>query len=217
MAAENERQESFFQKAGNVVAATYNAVMRGGEVQAFVRQGFNELGAATKAFPDSIQIDEPGAAFNPLYRDIPSETKNDQPSPSDIGDGITAAPVRTSTLQASQQNTAARGEASSVHGQGGGIQGPEHGVYGPEHGVYGRNNGTPGPQAADQSQPESLPSPDEIGDGKVAQKGNMYWRQQIKEERTGNQDGNAGNDQNEQDRQRSLPEEQQEQGRGRGR
>jgi hypothetical protein len=36
-----------------------------GAVNAFIRQGFKELGAvAGKAFPDSVQIDEPGTAFN---------------------------------------------------------------------------------------------------------------------------------------------------------
>jgi hypothetical protein len=215
--AADQPKDGFIKETSDGLKAAYQNFMRGGEIQAAARQGFNEIGAALKAFPDSIQIDEPGAVFNPLYRDMPSETKADLPSPSDIADGITAAPTKTSTLQAGQQDTAARGEASSVHGQGGGIQGPEHGVYGPEHGVYGRNNGALGLQAADQDKPESLPSPGEIGDGKVAQEGGMYWRQKIKEERMGNQGGNAGNDQNEQYRERSLPEEQQEQGRGRGR
>ncbi len=53
MAEDNEGQEGFFRQAGGVVAAAYHAVMKGGEVQAFFRQGANEIGAALKAFPDS--------------------------------------------------------------------------------------------------------------------------------------------------------------------
>lgn len=75
MAAGSETQD-YLQQAGAVVAAAYNAAMRGGEVQAFIRQGFNELGAATKAFPDSLQIDEPGAVFNPLFSDIASDRRS---------------------------------------------------------------------------------------------------------------------------------------------
>ena len=75
MAQENEGQEGFFQQAGAVVAAVYAAVMKGGEIQAAVRQGFNEIGAALQAFPDSIQVDEPGAVFNPLYSDIAADKR----------------------------------------------------------------------------------------------------------------------------------------------
>ena len=45
------------------------------------RQGANELGAALKAFPDSIQIDEPGTAFNPLYRDMAGDTRSTSKAP----------------------------------------------------------------------------------------------------------------------------------------
>ncbi len=102
MAAGNETQD-YLKQAGAVVAAAYNAAMRGGEVQAFIRQGFNELGAATKAFPDSLQIDEPGTVFNPLYSDIAADKRSHMdgadaapaslPSPGEIGGGKPSASI----------------------------------------------------------------------------------------------------------------------------
>jgi hypothetical protein len=216
VAEDNERQESFFQKAGNLVAAAYNAVMQGGEIQAAGLQGAHELGAALKAFPDAIQVNEPGTVFNPLYRDRQSESSPNLPSPSDIADGMTAAPVQTSTLHASQENTAARGEASSVHGQGGGIQGPEHGVYGPEHGVYGGNMAH-SPQAVDAAKLGALPSPGEIADGTGPVVEKSWQQREMDRRQNNNQDGNADNNQNEQNQSVPMPGQEQDQGRGRGR
>jgi hypothetical protein len=71
MPAENELQERISRAAAAVVRNGY----LGGELQAAFRQGLNELGAALKAFPDSLQVDEPGAAWNPLYRDIPGNNR----------------------------------------------------------------------------------------------------------------------------------------------
>jgi hypothetical protein len=194
MADENERQGGFFKQLRAVVTAIYDAVMRGGEIQAAGRQGINELGAALKAFPESIQIDEPGAVFNPLYRDIPSASNQGLAEPGAIADGIAPAQHK------------------------GGVYGPEHGVFGPEHGVYGRDNGaSAGYWAADDGKDAPLPSPSQIGDGKGPQQESRIWRDRIERERPGDQDGDAGSDQNEQDRQRSLPEEQQDKGRGRSR
>jgi hypothetical protein len=66
--------------AAGVVGKVYDAVMEGGQVQAFFRQGADEIGVALKAFPDSIHVDEPGTVFNPLFRNMPG----DLPSPSQI-------------------------------------------------------------------------------------------------------------------------------------
>jgi hypothetical protein len=71
MAAEHEF-ETFVQ---DVVPAAYGAAMRDGAIDAFLRQGANEIGAALKAFPDAIQVDEPGAVFNPLYSDIAADKR----------------------------------------------------------------------------------------------------------------------------------------------
>lgn len=75
--------------AAGVVANVYNAVKEGGQIQAAGRQGIDELGAALKAFPDAIQMDEPGTAFNPLYRNMEGEP----PSPGVLVVAETAAPL----------------------------------------------------------------------------------------------------------------------------
>jgi hypothetical protein len=240
MAAEDERQGGYLQQAGAAVRAGYNAVMRGGEIQAAFRQGFNELGAALKAFPDSLQVDEPGAVFNPLYRDIPSETKAELPSPGDIAEGNSTSPVQGETLQASRQDVPSPGQIAEGqgqqpvqghghdHGRGGGVYGPEHGVYGSEHGVYGPEKGIYGRDNA-----AAGPTPGEIADGRgqdgpfgrgveVAQAGPTPMPQpepggfveKIINERKGDQDGN---DQGSLERGRVLPDEQMERDKGRGR
>lgn len=68
--AEQSDASRFFQQAASVVVGVYKAVFRDGTVDAALRQGANELGQALKPFPDSIQVDEPGAVFNPMYSDI---------------------------------------------------------------------------------------------------------------------------------------------------
>jgi hypothetical protein len=93
MPAESEVNDQL-KWAGGVVATVYRATTRDGAIDAFLRQGANELGAALKAFPDAIQVDEPGAVFNPLYSDIAADKRaaNDNrpeaasalPSPSEI-------------------------------------------------------------------------------------------------------------------------------------
>jgi hypothetical protein len=115
MAAESELQEHI-EQAVAVGARAYHEVMSGGEIQAAWRQGFNELGAALKAFPDAIQIDEPGAVFNPIYSDIASDMRSHGqaaiegldagtlPSPSEIAmEGAPRGSVHGETQQASQQ------------------------------------------------------------------------------------------------------------------
>jgi hypothetical protein len=82
MAVESERQEKFFDKARDVVASVAGKGYLGGELQAAFRQGFGELGAAFgKAFPDSIQHEEPGTVFNPLYRDMPGNPQSQSTGP----------------------------------------------------------------------------------------------------------------------------------------
>lgn len=96
-AAGETQQGGVLAWAGIVVAATYQGLTRDGAVDAFLRQGANELGAVLgKALPDSVQIDEPGAPFNPLYRDMPSPTgpdvygrKAEARTPSEIADDKT--------------------------------------------------------------------------------------------------------------------------------
>lgn len=99
MAAEAEI-DSYFEKAGQVVSTAYRHVMQGGQVQAAFRQGADEIGMALKAFPDSIQVNEPGAVLSPLYSDIAADKRavlygddntaaaaTELPSPSEIAEG----------------------------------------------------------------------------------------------------------------------------------
>jgi len=176
MATESERND-YFNRA-------YHQVMRGGEIQAFVRQGFNELGAALKAFPDSIQVDQPGQVFNPIYHDMVEDRKSHDDA---IGSRPEAVERTTTPLPSPGEIAGDRVMAStqqqqgSVHGRtDGGIQGPERGVYGPEHGVYGRDNGT---QAA-ASATGKTPTPGEIADGKdmggQQDRGNVHGQEAAK-------------------------------------
>jgi hypothetical protein len=107
VAEENERQEGFFRQAAAAVSATYNAVMKGGELQAAFRQGFNEIGEALKAFPDALHVDEPGQVFNPLYSDIaadkraraqePEPTASRLPTPGELARGRSSGSVYSDT------------------------------------------------------------------------------------------------------------------------
>ena len=90
-AAKKKEEKGPLEWLGDKIVAGYNAAMRGGELQAAFRQGFNELGTALKTFPDSLQVDEPGAVLKPLYRDIPSEST--PPSPSEIAEDKSLAPT----------------------------------------------------------------------------------------------------------------------------
>jgi hypothetical protein len=92
--ATSKANEGFLQQAAGIVASTYQAVMKDGTIAAAGRQGADELGAALKAFPDSIQMQESGTIFNPTQGEIadarqadevlPSMEKPRLPSPSEI-------------------------------------------------------------------------------------------------------------------------------------
>ncbi|QJW98440.1 hypothetical protein [Frigoriglobus tundricola] len=47
-----------------------------GAGMAALRQGGKELGAALKAFPESISIDEPGTALNPTQGEIAESNRS---------------------------------------------------------------------------------------------------------------------------------------------
>jgi len=110
MATEQERQPGFLERAMDAVRAyfTPGPNFLGGEVQAAVRQGFNEIGAALRAFPESIQVEEPGAAFNPLYRDMPG-------NPHAHGAGPVQAESARATLPSPSEIAYGKGPAT-VHG-----------------------------------------------------------------------------------------------------
>jgi len=129
VAEDNEGQEGFFRQAGAVVSAAYHAAMKGGELQAFFRQGANEIGAALKAFPDSLQVDEPGQVFNPLYSDIAADKRAHHEAPEPMAGGSVYGDRESSARQplpsagevASEQHQPEQDqgqERGNVHGRG---------------------------------------------------------------------------------------------------
>lgn len=92
---------------GSLIGGLYNAVMRGGEIQAAFRMGIDEIGQALKAFPDSVQARaEPGGLFEPLHSDISAARdqygpRDSLPSPGDIANGrnFTAAEREDGNVQ----------------------------------------------------------------------------------------------------------------------
>ena len=87
----NAKETSFFAAAEGILGRVYHAAMADGHLAAAGRQGVAELGAALKAFPDSIQVDEPGTIFNPLYRDIDSDQRANVHGPA-VGAAKTSLP-----------------------------------------------------------------------------------------------------------------------------
>jgi hypothetical protein len=52
------------------VSKLWNAITADGTLAAAGRQGLDELGAALKALPDTIQVQEPGTVWNPTQGEI---------------------------------------------------------------------------------------------------------------------------------------------------
>ena len=85
MAEDSEDQEGFFRQAGAVVSAVYRAVMRDGTSRPSCSGGQRTGPAFGKTTPDSIQVDEPGQVFNPLYSDIAADKRADAEGPWQTG------------------------------------------------------------------------------------------------------------------------------------
>jgi len=180
---DNERESSgLIGKAANAVAAVIatgvliaQKAMGDGHLAAAGRQGIGELGQALKAFPDSIQHDEPGTLWNPLQSEIAAGREN-----AHYGDW---QPSFTHTHGRSPTPEQAPSPGQIAHGL--------HVESGQE-----RDTGDAGP------------SPSDIARGtEVAQS----WQDRINAERAKAGNGNDGSPAKE----RSLPVEQKELGRGR--
>jgi hypothetical protein len=196
MAEGNRKEPGLLQQAGNMLGAAYRAVMRGGEIQAAGRQGIDELGQALKAFPDSIQAHaEPGSMFEPLHRDIAAARdkyapEQPLPSPSQILKEGKATDTVHGPAQQAEKPHAMTPSGIVKEGK------PDGTVHGPDR----------------QGDRPHTPSPSEIS----KDRGEKPWADYVTERREkGNQDGNAGNDQNERGQGRSLADEQKERGRDR--
>ncbi len=71
--------------AASVLGKMWNAVMADGVLEAAGRMGIDELGAALKAFPDSIQREESGTIWNPTQGEIAADRQHGRhPWPSEI-------------------------------------------------------------------------------------------------------------------------------------
>ena len=66
------------------IGSVIGAVMEDGTIAAAGRQGADEFGMALKAFPDSIQVQEPGTIFNPTQGEIAEARRPDVPLPGDL-------------------------------------------------------------------------------------------------------------------------------------
>jgi len=63
-----------------IVSTLWNAITEDGTLAAAGRQGLDEIGAALKPFPDSIQTQESGTVWNPTQGEIAAARKgNHQP------------------------------------------------------------------------------------------------------------------------------------------
>jgi hypothetical protein len=120
MAGEQANDDRSPEQGSSIISAILSNGYLGGELDAAFRQGARELGSALKAFPDAIQVDEPGQVFNPLYRDRDGATPAHS-SPSEIADqgmnrgSVHGEPQTGNSMSPSEiaDQSASRG---SVHG-----------------------------------------------------------------------------------------------------
>jgi hypothetical protein len=68
--------ESIFTGAAAAVGKLWHALTDDGVLAAAGRQGIDELGAALKAFPESIQVQETGTLWNPTQGEIASDRQH---------------------------------------------------------------------------------------------------------------------------------------------
>lgn len=59
-----------FEVIGTMIGKAVEAIFRDGTLEAAGRQGLDELGAALKPFPDSIQVHETGTIWNPTPGEV---------------------------------------------------------------------------------------------------------------------------------------------------
>jgi hypothetical protein len=192
MDSEPKSQES-------LVHAAWRGVMKDGTVAAFARMGVDELGQALKAFPDAIQARaEPGGLFEPLHQDIANAREQ------------YAAPVAKSPLPSPSEIVHDSKAAVTVHGE----QRDKEQSQTPSPSEIARESKAAVTAHGEQREGEHThtPTPSEIAQRDIQPDG---WANRVLEERERTENG--GNDQNEQNRERSLPQEERERENSRGR
>jgi hypothetical protein len=80
--ADNEPES--VEKTPSLPMRVFEAINRDGTLKAAWRQGADEAATALKAFPESIQIDEPGTILSPTQGEIASDRESSLPTPSEI-------------------------------------------------------------------------------------------------------------------------------------
>lgn len=177
---------AMFSATKSGLSSAWNAITKDGTLAAAGRQGADELGMALKAFPDSIQVEEPGTIWNPTQGEIAAARNPDLPSPSEIARGQEAhagpdhKPGLVLVAPTPTPSEVAKGHAAE-------------------------------PAGPEQAKGQSLPTPSEI----ARDQGNVLtqeksWTQREIERQQGKAEGSSENDQNERAKGRSLPEEQKE-------
>ncbi len=63
-----------------VISTAWHALTKDGYLAAAFRQGLGELAEATKAFPESIQVHEPGTLWDPTQGEIAAGRREDAQS-----------------------------------------------------------------------------------------------------------------------------------------
>ena len=85
---ESGDNEGFLASIAGGVGSVIDAILEDGTIEAAGRQGIGELGVAHKAFPDSIQVKEPGTVFNPTQGEIAAAHRPEPTLPGDIANDI---------------------------------------------------------------------------------------------------------------------------------
>lgn len=180
---------AMFSATKSTLSSAWNAITRDGTLAAAGRQGADELGMALKAFPDSIQVEEPGTLWNPTQGEIAAARNPELPSPSEIARGKDAHAGAGQDQRPGLVLISPTPTPSEV------AKGGSADLYGPE-----------------QAKGQSLPTPGEIArdQGDVLAQEQKSWVDREAERQKSKEEGAAENDQNERAKGRSLPEEQKE-------
>jgi hypothetical protein len=74
-----------FEVIGTMIGKAWDAIMADGVLEAAGRQGIDELGAALKPFPESIQVSELGTLWSPTPGEIAADREHGRHSATSSG------------------------------------------------------------------------------------------------------------------------------------
>lgn len=96
--------EAVFLSAAMGMAKLWNAITSDGVLAASARQGADELGAALKAFPDAIQVQETGTLWNPTQGEIAADRQQSRHSGSSSSYSSSSRPPWPSEIASAHRN-----------------------------------------------------------------------------------------------------------------